>query len=134
MRTLDPKNWNSSTDKLDCAVDDTSEVEPWTPHGVIFPEGTHYPPTQAHSTSCFMRMCGLAEILNQIIIHIYDPVRKSTEAEFYACVQEQGKNLKQWWDDLPDFLRLVATDLPPYCPPSHIVTLKYVLKKQASDG
>lgn len=70
-------------------------------------------------------MCGLAEILNQIIIHIYDPVRKSTETEFYACVQQQGKNLKEWWEELPDFLKLVATDLPLYCPPSHIVTLKY---------
>lgn len=118
-----PAMQNSRVSPPRMILDDTSEVEPWTPHGVIFPEGTHYPPTQAHSTSCFMRMCGLAEILNQIIIHIYDPVRKSTEAEFYACVQEQGKNLKQWWDDLPDFLRLVATDLPPYCPPSHIVTL-----------
>ncbi|KAJ9231370.1 transcriptional regulator family: Fungal Specific TF [Paecilomyces variotii] len=104
-------------------LDDTSEIEVWTPHGVVFPEGMQYPPAQAHSTSCFMRMCGLAEILNQIIIHIYDPVRKSTETEFYACVQQQGKNLKEWWEELPDFLKLVATDLPLYCPPSHIVTL-----------
>jgi hypothetical protein len=73
-----------------------------------------------------MKMCGLAEILNQIIIHIYDPVRRSTEAEFHACVREQGKNLKEWWEELPDFLKLVVTDLPLYCPPSHIVTLKYV--------
>ncbi|KAJ5725308.1 uncharacterized protein N7483_006665 [Penicillium malachiteum] len=104
-------------------LDDTSEIEIWTPHGVTFPDGAHYPPTQAHSTSCFMRMCGLAEILNQILIHIYDPMRQSTEAEFFECVQEQAKNLSEWWEELPDYLKLVATDLPPYCPPSHIMTL-----------
>lgn len=110
----------------DDVVDDTSEIEIWTPHGVTFPDGAHYPPTQAHSTSCFIQMCGLAEILNQILIHIYDPMRQSTEAEFFDCVQEQAKNLSDWWDELPDYLKLVAADLPPYSPPSHIMTLKYV--------
>ncbi|KAJ6120954.1 hypothetical protein N7523_005234 [Penicillium sp. IBT 18751x] len=104
-------------------VDDTSEIEIWTPHGVTFPDGAHYPPTQAHSTTCFIQMCGLAEILNQILVHIYDPMRQSTEAEFFDCVQDQAKNLGEWWDELPDYLRLVATDLPPYSPPSHIMTL-----------
>lgn len=108
-------------------MDDTSEIEIWTPHGVTFPDGAHYPPTQAHSTSCFMKMCGLAEILNQILVHIYDPMRQNTEAEFFDCVQEQSRNLSDWWDDLPDYLKLLATELPPYCPPSHIMTLKYVL-------
>ncbi|KAJ5682765.1 hypothetical protein N7462_005930 [Penicillium macrosclerotiorum] len=104
-------------------LDDTSEIEIWTPHGVSFPDGAHYPPTQARSTSCFIQMCGLAEILNQILIHIYDPVRRSTETEFFDCVQEQAKNLSDWWDGLPDYLKLVATDLPSYSPPSHITTL-----------
>jgi hypothetical protein len=109
------------------AVDDTSEVEIWVPHGVEFPDGAHYPPTQAHSTSCFMKMCGLAEVLNQILIHIYDPMRQISASEFYDCVQEQAKNLSDWWDELPDYLKLVATDLPSYCPPSHIMILKYAL-------
>ncbi|RAL16891.1 putative C6 transcription factor [Aspergillus homomorphus CBS 101889] len=104
-------------------LDDTAEVEIWTPHGVEFPDGTHYPPTQAHSTSCFMKMCGLAEILNQILIHIYDPNRQVSEAEFYDCIQEQAENLADWWDGLPHFLKLQAASLPPYSPPSHIVTL-----------
>ncbi|KAJ5819256.1 hypothetical protein N7474_004847 [Penicillium riverlandense] len=104
-------------------MDDTSEVEIWTPHGVDFPDGAQYPPTQAHSTSCFMKMCGLAEVLNQILIHIYDPMRQTPASEFYDCIQEQAKNLSDWWDDLPDYLKLVATDLPLYCPPSHIMIL-----------
>ncbi|KAE8148213.1 fungal-specific transcription factor domain-containing protein [Aspergillus avenaceus] len=104
-------------------LDDTSEIEIWTPHGVVFPDGAHYPPTQAHSTSCFMRMCGLAEVLNQILIHIYDPIRQVSEAEFYNCVIEQARNLAEWWEELPDYLRLLPTNLPPYSPPSHIVIL-----------
>ncbi|KAF7713708.1 Nitrogen assimilation transcription factor [Penicillium ucsense] len=104
-------------------LDDTSEVESWGPHGVTFPDGAHYPPTQAHSTSCFIQMCGLAEVLNQILIHIYDPMRQGTEAEFFDCVGEQAKNLSDWWDELPTYLKLGAADLPPYSPPSHIMTL-----------
>jgi hypothetical protein len=74
-----------------------------------------------------MKMCGLAEVLNQILIHIYDPMRQTTASELYDCIQEQAKNLSDWWDDLPDYLKLVATDLPSYCPPSHIMILKYGL-------
>jgi hypothetical protein len=105
-------------------VDDTAESEIWYPHGVTFPQGAEYPPMQAHSTSCFVKMCGLAEILNQILVHIYDPLRQTSDAEFRNCIIQQERNLSQWWDELPDFLRLVAGELPPYCPPSHIVTLK----------
>lgn len=114
----------SGIDTDDLIVDDTSEIEIWTPHGVSFPDGAHYPPTQAHSTTCFIQMCGLSEILNQILVHIYDPMRQSTEAEFFDCVQEQARNLSEWWDELPEYLKLTAMDLPPYCPPSHIMTLK----------
>ncbi|KAL2366834.1 hypothetical protein RJZ56_000165 [Blastomyces dermatitidis] len=108
-------------------LDDTAEIEIWTPHGIVFPEGTHYPPTQAYATSCFMKMCSLTEILNQIIIHVYDPIRKSTEAEFQTCVGQQSRNLEEWWDELPVFLKLIVDYLPPYSPPSHIVTLKPTL-------
>ncbi|RDW90211.1 putative C6 transcription factor [Aspergillus mulundensis] len=104
-------------------LDDTSESEPWTPHGVVFPDGSQYPPTQAHSTSCFIEMCGLMEILNQILVHIYDHSRQISEAEFHSCVREQSRNLGGWWDNLPEHLKLVPTDLPPYSPPSHVVTL-----------
>lgn len=71
-----------------------------------------------------MRMCSLSEILNQVIIHIYDPLRQTGEHEFRNCVFDQEKNLSRWWDELPDYLKLVANNLPSLCPPSHIVTLK----------
>lgn len=114
-------------------LDDTAEVEIWTPHGVDFPEGTHYPPSQAHSTSCFMKTCGLAEILNQILIHIYDPIRQVSEAEFHDCVREQAQNLEGWWEELPPYLKMIPADLPPYSPPGHIVILKYVVRYVSGD-
>ncbi|KAL4949010.1 fungal-specific transcription factor domain-containing protein [Aspergillus filifer] len=107
-------------------LDDTSELESWTPHGVVFPDGAQYPPAQAHSASSFVEMCGLMEILNQILVHIYDHNRQVSEAEFQNCVREQSANLGRWWDNLPEHLKLIATDLPPYSPPSHIVTLNCV--------
>ncbi|KAL4912828.1 fungal-specific transcription factor domain-containing protein [Aspergillus aurantiobrunneus] len=107
-------------------LDDTSELEPWTPHGVVFSDGAQYPPTQARSTSCFVEMCGLMEILNQILIHMYDHSRQISEAELHTCVREQSRNLGGWWDDLPEHLKLIPTDLPPYSPPSHVVTLNCV--------
>lgn len=107
-------------------LDDTSETESWTPHGVVFADGSKYPPTQARSTSCFIEMCGLMEILNQILVHIYDHNRRISEAEFHTCVREQSRNLSGWWDELPEHLKLIPTDLPPYSPPSHVVTLKCV--------
>ncbi|QKX62118.1 uncharacterized protein TRUGW13939_09274 [Talaromyces rugulosus] len=118
-----PSIQNSRVSPPRVLLDDTAESEIWYPHGVTFPQGAEYPPMQAHSTSCFVKMCGLAEILNQILVHIYDPLRQTSDSEFRNCIIQQEKNLSQWWDELPDFLRLVAGELPPYCPPSHIVTL-----------
>ncbi|KAH9217762.1 fungal-specific transcription factor domain-containing protein [Leptodontidium sp. 2 PMI_412] len=104
-------------------LDDSAETELWKPHGIVYPEGFEYPPTQAHSISCFMRMCQLSEIFNQILIHIYDPLGRNAEAEIQACLASESRALGKWWDDLPTFLRIDAKELPAYCPPSHIVTL-----------
>ena len=59
-------------------------------------------------------------------LRLTPPIRQVSEAEFYNCVIEQARNLAEWWDELPDYLKLVPTSLPPYSPPSHIVILKYV--------
>ncbi|KAL2843703.1 fungal-specific transcription factor domain-containing protein [Aspergillus pseudoustus] len=104
-------------------MDDYAEHELWTPHGVVYPEGSEYPPTTAHSISCFRWTCRLAIIFNQILLHIYDPSKTHTESELRACLQSEGQSLKQWWDDLPDFLKIDTANLPEHCPPSHIVTL-----------
>ena len=73
-------------------------------------------------------MCQLSEIFNKILIRVYDPLGQTTEPEIQACLDGEGRALKRWWEELPDFLRIDAANLPLYCPPSHIVTLKYGIK------
>jgi hypothetical protein len=107
-------------------VDDSAETEPWTPFG-LEAESFDYPPTAARSTSCFMKMCELSVIFSQILIHMYDPLSQNTEMEMQECVAVQEVALQQWWSELPGFLKLDPSDLPTRAPPSHIVTLKYVL-------
>ncbi|KAL4999429.1 fungal-specific transcription factor domain-containing protein [Aspergillus recurvatus] len=104
-------------------LDDYAEHELWSPHGIVYPQGSEYPPTTAHSISCFRWMCRLSIIFNQILIHIYDPSKIHTDSELSACLHSEGQSLKQWWDDLPDFLRIETENLPQHCPPSHIATL-----------
>jgi len=70
-----------------------------------------------------MKMCALAEIMNQILIHLYNPQQQSTEAQIQECVKEQGAALKNWWNLLPEFLTINVTALPVWCPPSHILTM-----------
>lgn len=36
----------------------------------------------------------------------------------------------RWWEDLPDYLKIDVQELPHYCPPSHIVTLKYAVSQR----
>ncbi len=105
-------------------MDDSAEEEPWVPFGLEV-EGLNYPPTPAHSTSCFTRMCQLSVIFNEILIHMYDPLSQNTELEMQECFVRQERALKQWWDDLPLPLKLEATNMPLLAPPSHIVLLKY---------
>lgn len=71
-----------------------------------------------------MHMCRLSVILNEILIHIYDPTHDSTDVEMEVCVEREGHALRVWWDELPVFLRIDPKQLPTFCPPSHIVTLK----------
>lgn len=99
----------------------------WIPHGVKFAPGKQYPPTPAHSTSCFIKMCELSVIFNQILINIYDPLQQLSQHVIDDCVRTEGAALQSWWDALPHFLRIDTDNIPLYAPPSHIVTLKSVL-------
>ena len=105
-------------------VDDTAEFEIWKPHGIDPQMAQAYPPMQAHSISCFMRMCGLAEILNEVLVHLYDPHRQRPEEQVQYFVEELASKLHGWHSELPEFLKLSAVDLPLMCPPSHIAVLK----------
>lgn len=71
-----------------------------------------------------MQACQLSLILNEILVHMYDPVRTHSKAELRDCVEKQAPVLRQWWDNLPVHLRIDGANLPALAPPSHIVTLK----------
>ncbi|KFY97135.1 hypothetical protein V498_02238 [Pseudogymnoascus sp. VKM F-4517 (FW-2822)] len=118
-----PTLQHSSVSPPQIMLDDSAENELWSPHGIVYPEGMEYAPTQAHSISCFVRMCQLSEIFNQILIHIYDPLQENSEDEIQTCLMVEGEALKLWWKDLPNFLRIDPREMPLQCPPSHIVTL-----------
>ena len=104
-------------------LDDSTEDEIWTPHGLTYTSGAEYPNMKSHATSCFMQMCKLSVIFNQILLHMYDRQQQNTGTERQSCLEEQGAALRFWWDGLPDHLRIKAASLPHFAPPSHIVTL-----------
>lgn len=94
------------------------------PFGAQSGHSWNYPPATAHAASCFMSMCQLSVIFNEILIHMYDPLFQNTAEEVDECLRTQELALQQWWDRLPLFLRLDPCALPGVAPPSHIVTMK----------
>ncbi|OAQ62965.2 C6 transcription factor [Pochonia chlamydosporia 170] len=104
--------------------DDSAENDLWVPFGIPQTDTAwKYPPTTAHSASCFMSMCRLAVIFNEILIHMYDPLSQNTDTEIQECLNSQEPLLQQWWDQLPTHLKIDPVSLPALAPPSHIVTL-----------
>ncbi|KAL7793207.1 fungal-specific transcription factor domain-containing protein [Trichoderma ceciliae] len=104
--------------------DDSAENELWVPFGAppLQTAPWKYPPSTAHSASCFLSMCRLSVIFNEILIHMYDPLMQNTESEIQECLIAQEPALQQWWDELAPYLKLDPMALPTLAPPSHIVT------------
>ncbi|KAF3760441.1 hypothetical protein M406DRAFT_237195, partial [Cryphonectria parasitica EP155] len=118
-----PSLQHSTVSPPQMMLDDSNENEMWAPFGLKYPDGVKYPPIAAHSTSCFMLMCQLSVIFNQILVHMYDPLQQNSEAEIQECLARQEAALREWWEALPKFLKIEASILPPLSPPSHVVTL-----------
>lgn len=107
-------------------MDDSGEVEIWSPAGLGVTDYAGYPPHQAHSTSAFMSMCSLSEILNRVLQQLYNPTRKVNEDEASLYIREEASSLHSWMSALPPFLYIDTKTPPQYCPPSHIATLNFV--------
>ncbi|GJN70202.1 hypothetical protein PLICBS_004255 [Purpureocillium lilacinum] len=104
--------------------DDSAEEDIWVPFGAQQVGVTwKYPPTTAHSASCFMSMCRLSVIFNEILIHMYDPLSQNTDAEVQECLRTQEPAFQEWWNQLAPHLKLDPLALPAMAPPSHIVTM-----------
>lgn len=106
-------------------VDDSSEEEFWLPHGIQFSNGREYPPRKAHSVTSFIWICKLADVLNELLLTVYNPLKEETRARVLECLMVQKSELQRWWKGLPEWPRVDPVNMPLYCPPSHIVTLKY---------
>ncbi|KAL6245474.1 hypothetical protein RBB50_007473 [Rhinocladiella similis] len=104
-------------------LDDSAEIEVWSPSGVGVLDEQSYPPTQSHATSCFINMCSLSEVLHRILLQLYDPLNEISEEATISYVLHESANMQTWWDRLPPFLKITTSDLPSYCPPSHVATL-----------
>ncbi|ROT42382.1 hypothetical protein SODALDRAFT_336132 [Sodiomyces alkalinus F11] len=118
-----PSLQHTSVSPPQIMFDDSSETESWTPFGVAHEEGWKYPPSPAHAISCFTNMCQLAQIFNEILVHMYDPVRPNSQVEMQECLADQEVALQDWWKELPTHLRIEPQSLPSLAPPSHIITL-----------
>ncbi|PHH78557.1 hypothetical protein CDD80_6668 [Ophiocordyceps camponoti-rufipedis] len=119
-----PSLQQSSLSPPQIMFDDSAEDDLWMPFGAQQVGVTwKYPPTTAHSASCFLSMCRLSVIFNEMLIHMYDPLSQNTDAEVRECLRTQEPALHEWWDQLPAHLRLDPAALPALAPPSHIVTL-----------
>lgn len=105
-------------------LDDTGEIDTWQPLGIDQAHDDGYPPTQAHTTSCFINTCALSKILNAILVTMYNPVKESTISEVTKCALNEDQRLSTWHEKLPLHLKLSVHSLPERCPPSHIITLK----------
>ena len=104
-------------------LDDSAEIEVWSPSGIGITDEQNYPPTQSHATSCFINMASLSEALHRILTHLYDPLREMSEETTIDYVVDESTLLQSWWDSFPAFLKMSPADLPPFCPPSHVATL-----------
>ncbi|PHH92546.1 hypothetical protein CDD83_6944 [Cordyceps sp. RAO-2017] len=119
-----PSLQQSSISPPQIMFDDSAEDDIWVPFGAQQVGVTwKYPPTTAHSASCFMSMCRLSVIFNEILIHMYDPLSQNTDDEVQECLRTQEPAFQEWWNQLPPHLRLDPAALPALAPPSHIVTL-----------
>lgn len=107
-------------------MDDSGEVEIWSPLGLGIPDFARYPPHQAHSTSAFMNMCSLSEILNRVLQQVYEPTRKLNDEDTTMYIKAEASSLHSWMSALPPFLYIDTKTPPECCPPSHIATLNFI--------
>lgn len=73
---------------------------------------------KAHLISCFENSCKISVILNDIIIQLYSR-RGPPDIERTLLIKQR---LDEWREKLPVHLKYDPDNLPPHCPPPHIMT------------
>lgn len=109
-------------------VDETAESEIWSPyHEDTSPltrlGPSQYPVMKSHVVSCFANSCKLSVIINDIIVQLYS---KRSRAITESSLNDIKVRLDTWRAESPAHLRYDPENLPPTCPPPHIISQKYV--------
>lgn len=103
-------------------VDDFAEHEPWQPYyGADGDTLKNYPETPCYTVSCFISLCKLCVIINDIILGLYSGRKPEGVGTFVRNMRHQ---LELWWVTLPAHLRIDTGNVPAILPPPHIISLK----------
>ena len=119
------KYWYRNTAKQ-LTVDDSMELETWSPYygdSLNLSKLTHnqYPHMVSHSVSCFVNSCRLSIIINDIIVQLYSR-RSRTITE--QALKDIKTRLDRWRAQSPAHLSYDPDNLPPICPPPHLISQK----------
>lgn len=82
----------------------------------------YYPRTTAKTTFCLRYSSQLYMILESILANMYSPQRPN--ARSVSFIRATDEQLKTWRSNLPDVLKLDASNLPQMSPPTNVTTLK----------
>ncbi|KAF8858712.1 hypothetical protein BDZ45DRAFT_390557 [Acephala macrosclerotiorum] len=118
-------------------MDGFTENEPWMPYyGNEEQQSSSRPqylPQSSYMVSSFTSMCKLCIILSDIMLEIYDASPESQDAASdTGSTTQNSKNsafirisssIRNFWNELPEVIRLNIKGLPILSPPLHIVSL-----------
>ncbi|KAJ5604873.1 hypothetical protein N7510_010027 [Penicillium lagena] len=112
-------------------LDDFTETEPWQPFygsDSSVSQSTAYTPRTAHTISCFTSLCKLCKILSRLMFELYSPHQPSKELPSNvdtksAAFVEINEELQDWWNKLPEFLKINTAQASSPSPPPHIASL-----------
>lgn len=106
-------------------MDNHEDDQSWAPFGASpnIPAQSAFP-LPSHSLKCFAALSQVSIILNEVLLHMYDPLGQNTNTEMERCYRSQSEALQDWWERLDESLRIDVKQLPELVPPSHIITLK----------
>jgi hypothetical protein len=102
-------------------LDDFAEHELWQPYyGADGDTLKNYPETPCYTVSCFISLCRLSVIINDIILGLYSGRKPENVG---TLVRNMRHQLELWWVTLPAHLRIETSNLPAILPPPHIISL-----------
>jgi Fungal specific transcription factor domain len=120
-------------------MDDYSDTDLWAPYYGETPgpdvSPANYLPRPGYVVSCFMHLCKLCIILNDLMQGIYSPTSPNTDSQASSDPHSDetrtsessfirlSRSLHTFWTDLPPHLLIPPSQIPLIAPPVHIISL-----------